>query len=395
MKKRNKIKYHAKTIIYLLIFIVSSRNPLFSQTVSNMIFKSSFNNIIVDKTVSWNHHLQGTDSETGYTFPDDLPGDTSEHFFNYVIGDTENYFEYANAEIVTTLGYDENLTNALYIEYIRDDSTFISQSRVQYAMYGSADSNDPVQRLNQGYVKYRMKKFFDHNDIESGDWSLPFELKDVDDDGFRVGLYIYGTTTATPYWVAKGQYMIDGELGANVWQVDNYDIPVPENEWFNLEVFWYGNQDSNLGKFKVAINNQVVFDITNQTKDPNHPNKMFYFMPFKVYGTVGHSWITDFEYWDNPPSNSVISTNVTVSINDYLDSSNFNIYPNPSNNIINISSSLLNLNYELFTITGDIIKKGVIENQKIEVSEIDNGIYFLKINQRSSNTTKIVKFIKR
>jgi hypothetical protein len=30
-----------------------------------------------------------------------------------------------------------------------------------------------------------------------------------DDDGFRVGLYIYDTDTPSPFWVVKGQYMID------------------------------------------------------------------------------------------------------------------------------------------------------------------------------------------
>ena len=379
---------------YLLIFLGLSLNTIIAQTTSTLLFKSSFNDIIVDKTVSWNHHLRGTDAETGFTFPDDLPGNPGEHFFNYVIGDTENYFEYANAEVVSTIGYDGNLTNALYIEYIKDDTTFISNSRVQYAMYGNINSSSPVQKMNQGYVKYRIKKFFDHDDTESGDWSLPFELKDMNDDGFRVGLYFYGTTTTTPYWVAKGQYMLDGGLGDDVWQVDNYDIPVPENEWFDLEVFWYGHHDSNLGKFKVAVNNQVVFDITDQTKDPNLPNKMFYFMPFKVYGTVGYSWITDFEYWDTPPSNSILSTDGTLSVNDYLDLSNLIIYPNPSHDIITISSNLPNLDYKIITLTGKVIKEGNVKHQEIDLSEIDRGIYFLEIFNRGSNTTRIDKLIK-
>jgi hypothetical protein len=208
--------------IYILKYclILISFYSLKAQT-SNLLFKSSFNHdIIVDKTVVWNHHLNGTDTVTNYTFPDDLPGDTAEHFFNYVVGDMDNYFEYANAETVNTTRDDGTNTNALFIEFIKDDTAFVSYSRVQYAMYGDDLSSDPVERMNQGYVKYSLKTHLDHTDLES-DWRLPIEWKDMEDNGFRMGLYIYDTNTTTPYWVVKGQYMINGELGDDVWQVES------------------------------------------------------------------------------------------------------------------------------------------------------------------------------
>lgn len=384
-------KYVFIIVKYFFMFIWIYSNTIKAQDAGNLLFKSSFNqNVIVDKTVSWNHHLNGLDLITGYTFPDDLPGDNSEHFFNYVIGDYNNYFQFANAEIVNTTGHDGNPTNALYLEFITDDTDFVSYSRVQYAMYGNSESNDPVERLNKGYVKYMIKKHFNHNDL---DWALPIEWKDMNDNGFRMGLYIYDTNTSLPYWVAKGQYMIDGSLGDDVWQVNNYDIAVPEDEWFKLEVYWYGHPDSDVGKLKVAINDEILFDITNQTKDPNLPNKMFYFMPFKVYGTVGHSWITDFEYWDNPPSNSILFDNNQLSINDF-NSSNFIIYPNPIFNKINFSNQLFNTNYQIFTISGKIIKKGIIENKEIDLSEIKRGVYFIKILDKDFKTLKIRKLVK-
>jgi len=376
----------------LLLFMVTI-NLLKAQTTSNLLFKSSFNyNVIVDKTVPWNHHLNGTDLVTNFTFPDDLPGDNIEHFFNYVVGDMDNYFEYANAEIGNTIGFDGNPTNALYIEFIKDDPNFTSYSRVQYAMYGNSASNDPVQRMNQGYVKYKIKTHLDHNDTIS-DWRLPVEWKDMDDDGFRMGLYIYDSNTTSPYWVVKGQYMINGELGDDVWQFDNYDIPVIEDDWFELEVYWYGHPDSNLGKLKVAINGQILFDVTNQTKDPNKPNKMFYFMPFKVYGTVGYSWITDFEYWNIPPSNSILyDTQLTVKNEE--DFSNCIIYPNPTKKFLNLSVANLGLTYQLISVTGVVVKKGIIENQKIDVSVLKNGIYFIKFMDGTNNIKHCAKFIK-
>ena len=379
---------------YWVLIMVLHITVLEAQTPSNLLFKSSFNhNVIVDKTVAWNHHLSGTDTVTNYTFPTDLPGNTTEHFFNYVIGDLNNYFEYANAEIVNTTGDDGNPTNALYIEFIKDDTNFVSYSRVQYVMYGDSLSNNPVQRMNQGYVKYKIKTHLDHSDLES-DWRLPIEWKDMDDDGFRMGLYMYDTDTPTPYWVAKGQYMINGNLGNDVWEFQNYNIPVKEDEWFELEVYWYAHPDSSLGKLKVAIDGQILFDITNQTKDPNLPNKMFYFMPFKVYGTVGYSWITDFEYWDSPPSGSVLN-NTPLSIKGEVATSNLTVYPNPTSNFLAFSYDGLDIEYQIITATGRVIKEGTTKNQMIDVSNLKSGVYFIKSLDLESPSANYTKFIKK
>ena len=374
----------------VLIFIISI-NSLTAQTTSNMFIKSSFDNIIVDKSVVWNHHLNGTDSVTNFTFPDNLPGNYNEDYFNYVVGDMDHYFEYANAEIVNTTGYDGNPTNALYIEFIQDDLNFTSYSRVQYEMFGDSSSADPVQRMNQGYVKYKIKTHLDHTDTIS-DWRLPIEWKDMGEDGFRMGLYIYDSNTDSPYWVAKGQYMINGGLGDDVWQFDNYNIPVIEDDWFELEVYWYGNPDPNLGKLKVAINGQILFDVTNQTKDPNQPNKMFYFMPFKVYGTVGYSWITDFEYWDKPPQNSILYDN-SLSVNNENEILDIVVSPIPADRFLNISTENSGLKYQIFTVTGRMVKKGIIKNQKIDISSLKEGIYFLKLIDKYEikHHTKFIK----
>ncbi len=398
MKIKNQIislnTKHILAIQFCLLVVLVPFSSTNAQTTSNLLFKSSFNNgVFVDKTVAWNHHLSGTDAVTNYTFPNDLPGDNLEHFFNYVIGDVDNYFKYANADVVSTIGDDGNATNALYIEFIKDDPNFVSYSRVQYAMYGDILSDDPVQRMNKGYVKYKIKTHLDHNDLES-DWRLPIEWKDMDDDGFRMGLYMYDTNTTTPYWVVKGQYMIKGELGDDIWEYQNYEIPVIEDDWFELEVYWYGHPDPNVGKLKVAINNQVLFDVTNQTKDANLPDKMFYFMPFKVYGAVGYSWITDFEYWDNSPSNSILH-DALLALEDEIMESDITVYPNPTSKFLTLPTDFIAFKYQIITITGQLIKQGAINNRVIDVSDLENGVYLLKNANNAPNTNHYIKFIKK
>ncbi len=302
------------TIIGLVFSVVS-----FAQTMQNnnivktdakieatMFIKSSFNgNIILNRIPVWDHRLEGTDTITGYTFPDDLPGDNSSNYFNYVINENNNYLEFVDNKIVETTSADCSSTKALYTEFKKDDPDKVSYSRVQYNMFGDASSADPVQRMNKGYVKYKIKNHI-VNEFNL-DWYLPIEWKDSSDVGFRVGLYVNGTSGTNPYWVAKGQYMLEEGLGDDVWQHNNHTIPVLQDDWFELEVYWFGHSDSSKGRFKVAINGQKIFDITNQTKDPKYPERMFYFMPFKIHGATEHAWIADFEYWNEPPAYSVLA----------------------------------------------------------------------------------------
>ncbi len=69
----------------------------------------------------------------------------------------------------------------------------------------------------------------------------------------------------------------------------------------------------------------------------------------------------------------------------------FHIYPNPTNGIFTIETSLnYDLNYEVFDMTGKLILKGKTSNNSIgiDISEYSQGVYFLKINEIS---TKLIK----
>jgi len=66
------------------------------------------------------------------------------------------------------------------------------------------------------------------------------------------------------------------------------------------------------------------------------------------------------------------------------------IFPNPSNNFIEINGLTTIENYRIYNSLGKEIKKGVVfENKKINIQNLDDGIYFLKIKNTNS-----IKFIK-
>ncbi len=266
--------------------------------------KSSFNPNVEIVTLSSNEHIiQGTDSITGYSWPNDLPGNNQNNYFNYVLSNYADYLPFVDTRIEEVTVPNSNATRALYIEFKKDDPNISGTTRNMYNMFGDECSTNSVQRMNQGYIKYRIKM---HIELGGIDWALPLEWKPMGEDGFRMGLYVYHADTLKRYWVAKGQMIEGGSLGEDLWIFENHTVAVPQDEWFEIEAYWFGHADSDIGKLKIAINGEVLFDIVEQTKDVDDPMEMYYFMPFKVYGAIGHSWITDVEFWSRPPKTSVL-----------------------------------------------------------------------------------------
>lgn len=72
----------------------------------------------------------------------------------------------------------------------------------------------------------------------------------------------------------------------------------------------------------------------------------------------------------------------------------YNIYPNPTNSILYVShESFTEFNVTLMDITGKILQKTVLTNQKgVDVSAYPKGIYFIQIENGSEKSTS--KFIK-
>ena len=93
----------------------------------------------------------------------------------------------------------------------------------------------------------------------------------------------------------------------------------------------------------------------------------------------------------NSAYNEKLVTCSTASINDVVDS-NFTIYPNPANNIVNISSDSSFEKIEVFSITGKKVY-GEKYIQAIPVNSLKSGIYILKAisNDGKIITRKLIK----
>lgn len=82
-----------------------------------------------------------------------------------------------------------------------------------------------------------------------------------------------------------------------------------------------------------------------------------------------------------------------VSSTDNLQSSQFIIYPNPTQNNVYIgfqNPTLSNINIEIYNLTGSLVKqiKNYKSNTGIALNDFTNGLYILKISQNKQNTYK-------
>jgi choice-of-anchor B domain-containing protein len=71
---------------------------------------------------------------------------------------------------------------------------------------------------------------------------------------------------------------------------------------------------------------------------------------------------------------------------------NFNVYPNPTNQVLNITTSLTNYKVELFSLDGKLIYQAKnISN--INLSSLEKGIYIIKQTNLKSNETEVKKVV--
>jgi len=69
------------------------------------------------------------------------------------------------------------------------------------------------------------------------------------------------------------------------------------------------------------------------------------------------------------------------------------VYPNPAFDKVFVSGQLGNFSYSIFSIEGKCIKKGIVENRQINVSDIEKGIYILQLNSLETNEKSIHKLL--
>ena len=96
--------------------------------------------------------------------------------------------------------------------------------------------------------------------------------------------------------------------------------------------------------------------------------------------------------------NGMFETTVqgTLATNDFSKSTDVFLYPNPTQEELNVRSTTLDFSttvtYEIYNLVGKRILNGTLNNQKVDVRTLSAGVYFMNLN--IGNTNQTLKFIK-
>lgn len=104
-------------------------------------------------------------------------------------------------------------------------------------------------------------------------------------------------------------------------------------------------------------------------------------------GTVIYHADTDIlDYGTKSFTTQVLATNEAVK-------DNFGIYPNPVNDILNVTKVSSKATFEIHNAVGQIVKSGTINNNQIRVADLVKGVYIISI--KDNNISESIKFIKK
>jgi hypothetical protein len=107
---------------------------------------------------------------------------------------------------------------------------------------------------------------------------------------------------------------------------------------------------------------------------------------------TGSTWQADVAI-DNVNMSTGTAKDVT-SRDEVVDIRDITLYPNPvKGGIINVKTSYTNMSYEIYSTVGQLVGKGIVNNDIIDVSNLDGAIYQIRFTAEGETITK--RFIKQ
>ena len=139
----------------------------------------------------------------------------------------------------------------------------------------------------------------------------------------------------------------------------------------------------------------------------NLPNNSCY--TFKIYDTYGDGFCCDYGngYYKLTTDSGVVMVNqntfnkdkeiypfilgtLSTQENNKLA---VNIFPNPAVDVLNITKVSNNATFTIYNVAGQFISKGKVTNNKVNVSSLEKGVYFIEVSEKGA--TSKMKFIKK
>ncbi len=320
-----------KNLIVIITLILFCCTPV---QAAEKLFESGF-----ESSVSvYNDHawipwtIIGTDASTGDDWTTDIVSWTQGI-------DTAAYGVYGANQTdscVTEIVADPDDAGNQVFHFDMDDTTTYSahlEAALQFTEAGATSASE-------FYVKYKMRfhnfdQFKNVLDDTYMDWFMLFQVFEQLDSGsscqisnthFGIHKNTHGVTNDNvPFWYASVRYTNSCDTGwVTDWYESNTSILFPEDEWFDLEIY-YKQGNSSTGRFIIYITTdgggkQTLFDVTDATQNPTREGYMDEIGFMQVYfgngtidamATAGYPlevWYDDLEFWDGLPDTETTKT---------------------------------------------------------------------------------------
>jgi len=286
-------------IITIIAFILLSNScqkisPDKISTETKLLFKSGFENgVYIDNTAYIDRedyrYIKGTDNETGFSWPINILG--SNNCGLHYISDDNHQAIFTKLQRV--IGHNGDSTTVLFQ---RENYEFQDDTQCPYEILEITEGTKDL------YIKYWIK-MDSASLVQPGMWRTFFEYKTKDYDlgngtgtGFRLIAFIYTDLNGHPYWHWQG----DRNPEHPIWEIDNKNIPVPINEWFETEFYWHWSE-GNDGRALWKVNGEIIGDHYGPTTRNSKP--IDFIILTQIYGDANpkYQWIDDIEIWNEIP----------------------------------------------------------------------------------------------
>ncbi|RTZ46323.1 T9SS type A sorting domain-containing protein [Chryseobacterium arthrosphaerae] len=87
------------------------------------------------------------------------------------------------------------------------------------------------------------------------------------------------------------------------------------------------------------------------------------------------------------------TTRESLSTSEVNKKNTFGVYPNPVNDILNITGLSGETQFEIHNAVGQLVKNGKTSNNQIHVSELAKGVYVITLN--NAKVSESIKFVKK
>ena len=134
----------------------------------------------------------------------------------------------------------------------------------------------------------------------------------------------------------------------------------------NVALTWAGSADA--VKYVVKRDGETLGEVTATSFEDEVEESGTY--KYSVYAVDANGSMSA------PVSTIVEITFVGVAENEII----LGVYPNPAESVLNIKANASSFEYQMINSIGQVVMSGVAEgNAELNVSELNNGVYFLKV----------------